>query len=95
MFGRRKSKKSDPVDPVKLEAPVDTRPSVAKERVERGLEAEDIRPHYDADSTHPSQGHRFFFDIDGPVPFPGGPLDEAGEGLHRRYGAPGSNQGTD
>jgi hypothetical protein len=77
MFGRRKSKKSDAVDPVKLEAPVDTRPSV------------------DAEPIHPSEGHRFFFDIDGPVPFPGGPLDEAGEGLHRRYGAPGSNQGTD
>ncbi|WP_257460360.1 hypothetical protein [Archangium lipolyticum] len=76
MFGRRKSKKSDPVDPVKLETPGDNKPSVAAADTgtsfarERGGEADDIRPRYDAHPVHPSEGQRFSFDIDGPVPHP-------------------------
>ena len=102
MFGKRKSKKSDPMDPVKVEAAdkADAKPSVtsagvkpaiAKDRVERGLEADDTRPLYAAASIHPTSEHRFSFDSDGPVGGPvrdiRSPIDESDEELRRRRGA--------
>ena len=72
------------------------RPSFAKDRVERGLEADDTRPLFAADSIHSTQEARFSFDSDGPAGGPvadlRSPIDEADEEERQRRGRAGLEQ---
>jgi hypothetical protein len=87
MAGKDKPRKYDPLRPHEH---TDGKPPFAKDRVERGLEADDTRPLYAADSIHPTSEQKFAFDSDGPVggPVPDirSPIDEADEELRRRHG---------
>ncbi|OJH36608.1 hypothetical protein [Cystobacter ferrugineus] len=66
------------------------KPPFAKDRVERGLEADDTRPLYAADSIHASSEQKFALDSDapvgGPVPDVRSPIDEADELVRRHHG---------
>ncbi|AKF78983.1 hypothetical protein OWM54_21185 [Myxococcus sp. MISCRS1] len=66
------------------------RPTFAKDRVERGLEADDTRPLYAADSIHSTQEAKFALDSDAPVggdvPDIRSPIDEADELERERRG---------
>lgn len=70
------------------EAP--TKPPYAKDRVERGLEADDTRPLYAADSMHDTREQKFALDSDAPVggdvPDIRSPIDEADELERERIG---------
>jgi hypothetical protein len=70
------------------EAP--TKPPYAKDRVERGLEADDTRPLYAGDSIHASSEQKFALDSDAPVggdvPEIRSPIDEADELERERIG---------
>ena len=70
------------------EAP--TKPPYAKDRVERGLEADDTRPLYAGDSIHASSEQKFALDSDAPVggdvPDIRSPIDEADELERERIG---------
>lgn len=74
------SRKYDPLKGGK-EAP--TKPPFAKDRVERGLEADDTKPLYADASKHDTRELKFAFDSDGPVggdvPDIRSPIDEADE----------------
>jgi hypothetical protein len=74
------SRKYDPLKGGK-EAP--TKPTFAKDRVERGLEADDTKPLYADASKHDTRELKFAFDSDGPVggdvPDIRSPIDEADE----------------
>lgn len=65
-------------------------PSFAKDRVERGLEADDTLPLYAADSIHSTREQKFALDSDGPaggdVPDIRSPIDEADELERERQG---------
>ncbi|ATB34603.1 hypothetical protein CYFUS_000010 [Cystobacter fuscus] len=65
------------------------KPPFAKDRVERGLEADDTRPLYAADSIHASSEEKFALDsnapVGGPVPDVRSPIDEADEQFRRRH----------
>lgn len=75
-----KGRKYNPVHPHEHE---EGKPPFAKDRVERGLEADDTRPLYAADSIHASSEQKFALDSDGPVggyvPDIRSPIDEADE----------------
>jgi hypothetical protein len=81
-----KRRKYDPLRP--KEAP--DKPRFAKDRVERGLEADDTRPLYAADSIHSTRELKFAWDSDGPVgghvPDLRSPIDEADEEVRQRRG---------
>ncbi|MBN8230154.1 hypothetical protein JYK02_21820 [Corallococcus macrosporus] len=47
------------------------KPGFAKDRVERGLEADDTKPLYADDAKHSTEEQKFALDSDGPV---GGPI---------------------
>jgi len=70
------------------EAP--TKPPYAADRVDRGLEADDTRPLYAADSIHASSEQKFALDSDAPVggdvPDIRSPIDEADELERERIG---------
>ena len=74
-------------------------PSFAKDRVERGLEADDTRPLFAADSIHPTSEARFAFDSDGPaggpVADPRSPIDESDEEERQKRGSRGLDQDSD
>lgn len=59
------------------------KPPFAKDRVERGLEADDTKPLYADESRHDTRELKFAFDSDGPVggdvPDIRSPIDEADE----------------
>lgn len=80
MAGKEKPRKYDPVHPKEYE---DGKPPFDKDRVERGLEADDTRPLYAADSIHATREQKFALDSDGPVggyvPDIRSPIDEADE----------------
>jgi hypothetical protein len=82
--GRRR--KYDPLKP--REAP--DKPPFAKDKVERGLEADDTRPLYAADSIHPTREFKFALDSEGPVggyvPDIRSPIDEANEEERLQHG---------
>ncbi|AGC41366.1 hypothetical protein NVS55_00035 [Myxococcus stipitatus] len=65
-------------------------PSFAKDRVERGLQADDTLPLYAADSIHSTREMKFALDSDGPaggdVPDIRSPIDEADELEREREG---------
>ncbi|QRN97464.1 hypothetical protein JRI60_52525 [Archangium violaceum] len=87
MAGNDKGRKYNPVHPKEDES---RKPSFAKDRVERGLEADDTRPLYAADSIHPTREQKFALDSDaevgGYVPDIRSPIDEADEELRRQRG---------
>lgn len=87
MAGKDKTRKQPPT---RMGQPEDERPSFAKDRVERGLEADDTRPLFAADSIHSTQEAKFAFDSDGPVGGPvadlRSPIDEADEEERQRRG---------
>ncbi|MCE9668449.1 hypothetical protein LY474_11565 [Myxococcus stipitatus] len=66
------------------------RPPFAKDRVERGLEADDTLPLYSADSIRSTREQKFSLDSDGPVggdvPDIRSPIDEADELERERHG---------
>ncbi len=66
------------------------RPPYAKDRVERGLEADDTRPLYAADSIHATREQKFALDSDaevgGHVPDIRSPIDEADEEVRQARG---------
>jgi hypothetical protein len=74
------SRKYDPLKGGK-EAP--NKPPFAKDRVERGLEADDTKPLFADESRHDTRELKFAFDSDGPVggdvPDIRSPIDEADE----------------
>ena len=74
------SRKYDPLKGGK-EAP--TKPPFAKDRVERGLEADDTKPLFADESKHETRELKFAFDSDAPVggdvPDIRSPIDEADE----------------
>src|SRR5690242_4922063 len=84
---KEKRRKYDPVHPRERE---DEKPPFAKDRVERGLEADDTRPLYAADSIHPTRELKFALDSDaevgGHVPDIRSPIDEADEEVRQRRG---------
>lgn len=59
------------------------KPPFTKDRVERGLEADDTKPLYADESKHDTRELKFAFDSDGPVggdvPDIRSPIDEADE----------------
>jgi hypothetical protein len=75
-----KGRKYNPVHPRENEA---GKPPFAKDRVERGLEADDTLPLYSADSIHGTREQKFALDSDaevgGYVPDIRSPIDEADE----------------
>jgi hypothetical protein len=77
-------------DPLKGGKESPTKPPYAKDRVERGLEADDTRPLYAADSIHASSEQKFALDSDAPVggdvPDIRSPIDEADELERERLG---------
>ncbi|HEX8825808.1 MAG TPA: hypothetical protein VF794_38210 [Archangium sp.] len=87
MAGNEKRRKYDPVHPKEDEA---GKPPFAKDRVERGLEADDTRPLYAADSIHPTRELKFALDSDGEVgghvPDIRSPIDEADEEVRQARG---------
>lgn len=66
------------------------KPTFAKDRVERGLEADDTKPLYADESRHDTRELKFAFDSDGPVggdvPDIRSPIDEADELERERRG---------
>jgi hypothetical protein len=82
-----KGRKYNPVHPRERE---DQKPPFAKDRVERGLEADDTRPLYAADSIHPTRELKFALDSDaevgGHVPDIRSPIDEADEEVRQLRG---------
>ncbi|NTX05938.1 hypothetical protein HUA74_22035 [Myxococcus sp. CA051A] len=66
------------------------KPTFAKDRVERGLEADDTLPLYAADSIRSTREQKFALDSDGPVggdvPDIRSPIDEADELERERQG---------
>ncbi|MFY2560319.1 hypothetical protein ACN469_22095 [Corallococcus terminator] len=66
------------------------KPTFAKDRVERGLEADDTRPLYAAESIHSTREQKFALDSDAPVggdvPDIRSPIDEADELERERKG---------
>ncbi|HEX8440168.1 hypothetical protein [Archangium sp.] len=87
MADHDKRRKYDPVHPREDE---EHKPPFAKDRVERGLEADDGRPLYAADSIHPTRELKFALDSDaevgGHVPDIRSPIDEADEEVRRARG---------
>ncbi|WP_257457695.1 hypothetical protein [Archangium lipolyticum] len=87
MAGNDNGRKYNPVHPKEDES---RKPPFAKDRVERGLEADDTRPLYAADSIHPTREQKFALDSDaevgGYVPDIRSPIDEADEELRRQRG---------
>lgn len=87
MAGKEKPRKYDPVHPKERE---DTKPPFSKDRVERGLEADDTRPLYAADSIHGTREQKFALDSDaevgGYVPDIRSPIDEADEEIRIQRG---------
>jgi hypothetical protein len=83
MAGNEKPRKYSPVHPHENPS---NKPPFAKDRVERGLEADDTRPLYAADSTHDSQEQKFYLDGDGEQDLSDvrTPISEADEELRRR-----------
>jgi hypothetical protein len=81
------SRKYDPLKGGK-EAP--HKPPFAKDRVERGLEADDTKPLFADESRHDTRELKFAFDSDGPVggdvPDIRSPIDEADELERERRG---------
>ncbi|HZH17294.1 hypothetical protein ACN28I_29965 [Archangium gephyra] len=75
-----KGRKYNPVHPRENE---EGKPPFAKDRVERGLEADDTLPLYSADSIHGTREQKFALDSDaevgGYVPDIRSPIDEADE----------------
>jgi hypothetical protein len=69
-------------DPLKGGKEASHKPSFAKDRVDRGLEADDTKPLYADESKHGTREQKFALDSDGPVggPVPDirSPIDEAG-----------------
>jgi hypothetical protein len=70
-------------DPLKGGKESSQKPSFAKDRVERGLEADDTKPLYADESKHDTREQKFAFDSDAPVggdvPDIRSPIDEADE----------------
>ncbi len=70
-------------DPLKGGKEASHKPPFAKDRVERGLEADDTKPLYAKDSKHDTRELKFAFDSDAPVggdvPDIRSPIDEADE----------------
>ncbi|WP_224240538.1 hypothetical protein [Hyalangium gracile] len=70
-------------DPLKGGKEASHKPPFAKDRVERGLEADDTKPLYADESRHDTREQKFAFDSDGPVggdvPDIRSPIDEADE----------------
>jgi hypothetical protein len=70
-------------DPLKGGKEASHKPSFAKDRVDRGLEADDTKPLYADESKHGTREQKFALDSDGPVggPVPDirSPIDEADE----------------
>lgn len=70
-------------DPLKGGKEASHKPPFAKDRVERGLEADDTKPLYADESKHDTRELKFAFDSDGPaggdVPDIRSPIDEADE----------------
>jgi hypothetical protein len=87
MADNEKRRKYDPVHPKERE---DTKPPFAKDRVERGLEADATLPLYAADSIHGTREQKFALDSDaevgGYVPDIRSPIDEADEEARRARG---------
>jgi hypothetical protein len=87
MAENEKRRKYDPVHPKERE---DTKPPFAKDRVERGLEADDSLPLFAADSIHATSEQKFALDSDGPVggPVPDirSPIDDADEEVRELRG---------
>ncbi|MCY1083556.1 hypothetical protein [Archangium lansingense] len=87
MADNEKRRKYDPVHPKERE---NTKPPFAKDRVERGLEADDTLPLYAADSIHGTREQKFALDSDaevgGYVPDIRSPIDEADEEARRARG---------
>jgi hypothetical protein len=75
-----KGRKYNPVHPRENE---EGKPPFAKDRVERGLEADDTLPLYSAESIHGTREQKFALDSDaevgGYVPDIRSPIDEADE----------------
>ncbi len=74
-----KRRKYDPLRPREASK----KPPYAKDRVERGLEADDTRPLYASDSIHSTRELKFAWDSDAPVggyvPDLRSPIEEADE----------------
>jgi hypothetical protein len=70
-------------DPLKGGKEAPTKPPFAKDRVDRGLEADDTKPLYADESKHDTREQKFALDSDGPVgghvPDIRSPIDEADE----------------
>jgi len=81
-----KDRKYDPLVPKEAE----DKPRFAKDRVERGLEADTTRPLYAADSIHATRDNKFALDSDGEVgghvPDIRSPIDEADEEVRQLRG---------
>lgn len=92
---RSGNRKSSP--PKSKEAP--DKPPFEPDRVERGLEADDTRPLYAADSIHPTEELKFALDSDevvgGHVPRVDSPIDEADELDRERRGEEHADQRLD
>jgi hypothetical protein len=77
-------------DPYKGGKEADKKPPFAKDRVDRGLEADDTRPLYAGDSIHDTREQKFALDSDAPVggdvPDIRSPIDEADELERERLG---------
>ncbi|MFP2925357.1 hypothetical protein ACLESO_09085 [Pyxidicoccus sp. 3LG] len=77
-------------DPYKGGKENPTKPPYAPDRVEGGLEADDTRPLYAAESIHGSKEQKFALDSDaevgGYVPEVDSPIDEADELERERLG---------
>lgn len=87
MAGNDDRRKYNPIHPKVNE---ENRPPFAKDRVERGLEADDGRPLYASDSIHPTRELKFALDSDaevgGHVPDIRSPIDEADEEVRQARG---------
>jgi hypothetical protein len=87
MAGHEKRRKYDPVHPKEDE---NHKPPFAKDRVERGLEADDTRPLYSSESIHPTRELKFSLDSDaevgGHVPDIRSPIDDADEEVRELRG---------
>ncbi len=85
-------------DPYKGGKEADKKPPFAKDRVERGLEADDTLPLYSADSIHDTREQKFALDSDaeagGRVPDIRSPIDEADELERERRGREKSEERT-
>ena len=72
------------------------KPPFDADRVERGLEADDTRPLYAADSIHPTEELKFALDSDAPVggdvPRITSPIEEADELDRERRGRERANE---